>query len=437
MAGKAAPSGWVYAAVAVSLFVAGYGVGGRVGRPGGPNIYTPRAQHARVLVPPEFFNSIELPENSLVASVYSLPGLLKDPPAGPRHATFAGLYDVLIEKTDMAIPSGMLAKLQAAGKDPNSFRSQSIVSIFDLVRPGESIAHNKLRAQRFGNAAAGSDRQAIEEHFDALKCKQPDFCDVVNLVGAETWGRLEDKGAVTGSNMAKLGMNHGLVIAKNTFQPMRLTESDFVAMFEVTMAWFDRSYAANKAAKFPVMCCDTMFKGGASQLHPHFQVFLRQKHYSSKWEGISNAAYTYRRPDGSGSAGAYYMDTVATHVWLGLAIGRVASFVSYVPLTAASGGEIIIMGQGSGADIGRIFHKTLEAAYTALGWTAVSTSCAFPSMDPGSEGIPVTMCRLLQRQKYSSEVNDISANELLATTSVSSDAFELARQLRTHFKGER
>ena len=44
MAGKAAPSGWVYAAVAVSLFVAGYGVGGRVGRPGGPNIYTPRAQ---------------------------------------------------------------------------------------------------------------------------------------------------------------------------------------------------------------------------------------------------------------------------------------------------------------------------------------------------------------------------------------------------------
>ena len=53
---------------------------------------------------------------------------------------------------------------------------------------------------------------------------------------------------------------------------MRLTKEDYAGMFGAAAEWFAKSHIANKQAMFPVICYDTMYKGGASQLHPHFQV---------------------------------------------------------------------------------------------------------------------------------------------------------------------
>ena len=45
-------------------------------------------------------------------------------------------------------------------------------------------------------------------------------------------------------------------------------------------------------------------------------------------------------------------------------------------------------------------------------------------------GIGVTYCRLVERAGFHAGASDVSANELLATPSISSDAFALARELR-------
>lgn len=97
----------------------------------------------------EEFAQLDLPRTQRLQSVYGLPELLKTPTESDQHQILANLYDVVIEQSSLVIPPGMLAKMAETGKDSAAFSSQTIVSIFDLSHPDNSVAHNKLRYVRY------------------------------------------------------------------------------------------------------------------------------------------------------------------------------------------------------------------------------------------------------------------------------------------------
>ena len=84
-------------------------------------------------------------------------------------------------------------------------------------------------------------------------------------------------------------------------------------------------------------------------------------------------------------------------------------------------------------ELGAVFHSVLSAAQSALGWDAISASCALPPMDAAlaaRAGMP-RVCRIVSRGRYGALVSDVSANELFETPVVSVDLFEAARKMRT------
>jgi len=365
--------------------------------------------------------------------------LVNSPRASIRYMTLRALYDIDVERATMKVPPGMAAKLKEAGKSVSDFETQSIVSIADLVRPQESVAHNRLRSQRFGNTMDGtSGRDEVTKHFESQKCTPKDFCEVESFVGAEQWGRLHNEKAITGSNMAKIAGNHGLIITTSTFQPMMMSADDYRSQFELSYRWFEKSHQLDPSSMLPTICFDSMFRGGASMLHPHFQVFLHKKRYSGKFEALLQAAIRYGQDthtphDKFDGPLKYFTDLISTHCWLGLCFAKNRSFVAFVPLTAATGLEIDIVGSGSHKELSDMFHHTVEAAYLQLGWTAMSVACALPAMKPAVVGFPVTFCRIVMRGSFTAHSSDVSANELFATTSVSTDVFVAAHNLRMYF----
>ena len=114
-------------------------------------------------------------------------------------------------------------------------------------------------------------------------------------------------------------------------------------------------------------------------------------------------------------------------------------------MTSATGLEIVLLSGGGGsASLARLFHDVLSVCYHSLGWTQISASCMLPPLGKAPRGLSAeerleanatpTMCRLVTRGSYFSHTNDVSANELFATTIVGNDIFEVANVLRVELR---
>ena len=170
-------------------------------------------------------------------------------------------------------------------------------------------------------------------------------------------------------------------------------------------------------ATFPTMSFDLLPNGGASQTHPHVQPHLVARRYPGKWEayrraaglesprdllaalslsptralesrtatGVAACAYAARHGGAS-----LYADVARLHAHLGLVVRRTRHFVAFVALTSAgSGPQIELLGDAAPSsgeaaaaalaeELGGLLHEVLSAAQQALGWDAISASCAFP-----------------------------------------------------------
>ena len=345
------------------------------------------------------------------------------------------------------------AGLEAQGRDARAFEDQVTVGISSRFLPGESLAFNRVRAQRFGGdgdtnssgASLRKDPEGLVEELRSLPCQLPtasDFCAPMERTMADARvGYLSNDDAVGFANMGRLTAHHGVVATRHFVNPLRLGRADVVAMFTLTHEWFLRTSAEYPTdAQFPSVTFDLLHSGGASQTHPHMQPHLAASRYPGKWEAMRLAACDYadRR------ARSLFMDVALVHAHLGLVIRRTDHFVAFVALTSVSAGiQIDIMGDARvsngkrGAanlnrELGGIFYDVLAAAQLSLGWEGSSASCVFPPMDPfvAKRASMPRLCRLVSRGLYSATVSDVSSNELFETPAVSTDLFVAAASLR-------
>ena len=348
-----------------------------------------------------------------------------------------------------SVPVSPPAGLKAQGRVARHFETQVVVVISSRVLPGESLAFNRVRSQRFGSSDSGGGSAAspagLAEELLRLPCHLPtssDFCAPANLTMADDRvGYLTSHDAVAFANMGRLTALHGVVASRRFADPLHLTRSDVVGMVELCHRWFVRTKAAYPhQAQFPSLTFDLLRNGGASQTHPHMQPHLVASRYPGKWEAMRLAACEYaERWERS-----YFIDVASVHAHLGLVVRRTAHFVAFVALTSVgAGAQIDIVGDGrltsgdAGAEdlareLGGIFHDVLDAAVSALGWEGSSASCAFPPMDSAvaTRSRMPRVCRLVSRGRYGATVSDISANELFETPAVSVDLFEAADSMR-------
>jgi len=392
-------------------------------------------------------------------STYDLPPLLarESGDLSPRQRLLQRIYLAEHSEGHLTLPEGMRRKLLDVGKDPTAVATQRIVNVINTYLPHETASHNAVRKQRFGNQVdAGTDADKVAADVDRLhNCRgavedlhQPDFCFPKNYVAVDsdsTGGEyLEGEHAIVGANMGAYTASHALVIAKKTSNPMLLTAAEYTDMFALAQRFFSRAHKRFPRRRFPVITYDTMHGGGASQIHPHFHLQVLARWYPGKWEAMQRAAVRYSAEAGGRN---YYSDLFAAHASVGLAFAggveyRAGGFVS---MTAATGLELVLMsGEGGSAAFAQLYHAVLSVCYGSLGWTQISSSCMLPPLPAGGDqqsgpGLSAsstspTMCRMVTRGGYFSAVSDVSANELLATTIVGSDIFEVARIVRAELQ---
>lgn len=361
----------------------------------------------------------------------------------------------------------MQRKLQMSGRDPSAFVQQISIYVSSRFLPFESLAFNRVRAQRFGGGGGGggvhghSLPAAIAEkrsgNLDAdmaqLRCGMPgasDFCDPQNRTLADDRvGYLFNDYAVAFSNMGRLNPLHGVIATRDFASPLHLSRSEVVGMFSLAHDWFARSreaHASDSPLFYPTFTWDLLRNGGASQAHPHIQPHLGTARYPGRWEAYRLAACQYSHAHAGSSL---FADVATVHSQLGLIVRRTSHVIAFVSLTSVAAGPMIeLIADRDGADeaalvseLGAVFHEVVQAAQAALGWEGFSSSCAFPPMAsaraagdaPSSVtgGLP-RICRVVPRGRYDALVSDLSANELFETPSVSIDLFEAARRMRQH-----
>eukprot|EP00936_MAST-01D_sp_MAST-1D-sp1_P000451 g451.t1 len=391
-------------------------------------------------------------------NTYELPQLLARASAGlsPGQKLLQRIYRAKMSEAHLILPQGMQLKLDAAGADAKRVAAQHIVNVINVYLPHETSSYNKVRKQRFGNTVdASSDMAKVLEDINTLhNCtdggKQLDFCFPKNYVALDsdtTPGQyVEGPRAIIGANMGAYTGSHALVITKHTANPMLLTLADYTDMFALTRRFVSLAHARFPRRRFAAITFDTLHGGGASQVHPHFQVWVMAGWYPGKWEAMQQAARRYNER----TKGNYYTDVFAAHAAVGLAfagtpganfLGNAADVGGFVSITSATGLEIVLMSSDGGSDsLAQLLHNVLHVCYSSLGWTQISMSCMFPPSGRDPQRLTVQereesnatpfMCRLVTRGAYFSHTNDVSANELFATTIVGNDIFEVANVLR-------
>ena len=406
-----------------------------------------------------------------IATLDDLPKFLADEHAdadvAARVRRVRELYYVSADVSHVSFPPAMVEKMKAKGHDLDAFAKQQSVLIQNALLPHETLTYNAVRAHRFGpsRAADNSEREKLLKELDAQKCQPPDLCNVPAMTatnpavrgGTVSWagvtthpdgdggGHLENSHAITFSNMGHNAGMHAVIVAKRAWNPLRLSVRDFEGLFALTRTYFVEAHRGDPQAVYPSFIFDSLRNGGASQMHPHFQGQLHKHRYTGRWEAWRRAASTYRAAHGGQRD--YFQDVVDAHAFLGLAFAKTAHFVAYVSLTAATSVEVVLVGDAAGVmeadagtqrmhELGRIFHATFRAAYSALEWDGVSSACAFPPVrgarsggGGGGGGLPV-VCRIAPRGSYYGTINDVSANELFGNTVAMGDIFSIARELR-------
>jgi hypothetical protein len=387
------------------------------------------------------------------------------------------MFSVSCTDSTSRVPSAMRLRFEEHGRNVSQFVRQRSVSVWSKALPAEGLAFNRVRAQRFMTTGSSSAQahappathaaELLAQRWDKLSCPtSSDFCDPAALTMEDArLGHLRSDEAYAFANMGRLTALHGVVSSRRTTNPLRLTRRDVSGMFVMAHEWFEaaRTHYPDEA-QLPTLTFDLLHAGGASQLHPHLQPHLYRERYPGKWEATRLAACAHGRAHGA----SYYDELAAVHAHLGLVVARTAHCVAFVGLTSSgTSPEFSILGDGAShgqplmhgrraleEELGGLLHDLLRAAWVALGWTAMSSSCAFPPMDSradgagsasdgggnggggGGGGLP-RYCKLVGRSRGGEEdaVSDISANELFEAPSVSHDVFEAAARIREHLGG--
>jgi hypothetical protein len=178
-----------------------------------------------------------------------------------------------------------------------------------------------------------------------------------------------------------------------------------------------------------------MGKAGASQVHPHIQMFLGSGYYPGKFGELDDAGKRYQ----SATGGNYLQDIVDLHIALGLGFKHKSAAV-IVPINPTKDREIWVIGKDNIYDWAWLYFISFRAYIEELkvfcfsqGMALPTSVIAQPQDSVFSKSSDLMIVKMGARGDCTSPYNDVSSLELYTVNSISTDYFEtIAAVKRTY-----
>lgn len=322
--------------------------------------------------------------------------------------------------------TGWSATEQAMGAPRDAVENQVLVFIRDRFLGNEAVV-NALRSRRFATPAQMDAAMPHTAESELLDCR---WCGAWHVRNAGLWAdqwcqaRSKDLRVGTRPNWARQSLVSGLVFGDERMHRLdRLTEPDFVSLFETAQGYIERSLRHYPRAGYFIVFLNAGPKSAGSVEHAHLQVVGRERSHFAYPETIAG-----RCPSD------YWSRLGEVHRELGLAVsdGDCAAWANLAPVKERDVTAISETLTGGARFVYRIW-KTLAAQGTKDFSLAAILSPAYLAQECPERFArwPNVVWRFVDRGDPQVRHGDIGTMELFGSSVVGTDPFEVARWLKS------
>ena len=338
---------------------------------------------------------------------------------------FHRIFSVSTAKGCLRPPATMLPWIEQHFGSVDRVTEQKIIKVTNLVT-FEGAIFNSLRALR---PRQFEDRLRVEARL-LDKAKDDPLSKPLEDTPEDLFGRIKGKYCITASNIAKYDGLHGMIIFKD-FNPLKFSREEIIDYLDTGWKWAQKAHEFDPSAKYYFFLWNALKKAGASLAHGHAQVVLgRDRHYA-KIEALRQAAIHYKAENRSD----YFDDLYQAHLDLGLAVEKGGiRILAY--LTPIKEKEMMLLSSSLSDSFKERVYEVLACFRDCMHVTAFNMGIAVPplnSLPKGWENFPV-IARIVDRGYPWDGSSDFGTMELYAASIISSDPFQVARELKKTLK---
>ncbi len=354
--------------------------------------------------------------------ITSLEAVVGSLPAGEK-ALFRRIYRVTTAVGELRIPLSMRPWVKQQFGSVGAVTRQKIIKIANVITLEETL-FNRLRSSRPAEFKEGwsLEAQLADASEDDL------FSSPGDNTPEDLFGRVVGRHCITASNIAKYDGWHGMVIF-NDFHPLHFSREQVIDYIDVGWEWARRARVREPRAKYFFFMWNCLWRAGASINHGHAQVMLTRDRHYAKIERLRQAALNYKQNYGAN----YFTDLFQAHHSVGCAVVK-GGVKILAHLTPFKDNEVILLAEELNLSFKNMIYDVLACFRDRLGVNSFNLGLVTPPLAETEESwadFPVTAW-LVDRGDPGSRVSDIGGMEIYAASVVSSDPFELARELREY-----
>jgi len=334
---------------------------------------------------------------------------------------FQRIYTVTASVGELCPPQSMEPWVRQQFGSIDAVTRQKIVRVTNMITY-EGALFNRLRAFR---PIEAKEKETIDVHL-VNASKDDLFGYPEENTPKDLFGRVVGKHCITASNITKYDGLHGLVIF-NDFNPLNFSREQVIDYIDVAQEWAKRAQARQPEAKYFFFVWNCLWRAGASIYHGHAQVMLTSARHYAKIEGLRRAALSYKQDYGSN----YFGDLFQVHHSIGCAVEK-EGVKLLAHLTPFKDNEVILIAEELNLSLKERIYEVLACLRDRVGVTSFNLVMVTPPLsetEESWEGFPVIVW-VIDRGDPNSRASDVGGMEIYASSVVSSDPFELARQLR-------
>ena len=347
------------------------------------------------------------------------------------------IYRVEVSGTDVKVPASMVELVRdkwfgGDGELYKKFEHPRVIIVTDRFTSQTSTI-NPLRAMR-PKPSGQEEERAVRDIIEKSK-SGCNFCNDKQTL-EDTFGRVywEKSHIFTAENAFRFYDYTGMVIPGDIHDFMKIDAQTFETMLTYSaVTWFGNVHERHPEKTHPVLLWDVLGKAGASQIHPHIQMFLGSGFYPGKMGELDDAGRRYK----SATGGNYLQDIIDLHVALGLGFKHKSAAV-IVPINPTKDREIWVIGSDSIFDWAWLYFISFRAYIEELKVYCFSQGMALPTSEIAPSNLfresgELMIVKMGARGDCTSPYNDVSSLELYSINSISTDYYEtIAAVYRTY-----
>jgi hypothetical protein len=209
--------------------------------------------------------------------------------------------------------------------------------------------------------------------------------------------------------------------------PLAFDREKIIDYLDTGWKWAQKANKFDPSAKYYFFLWNSLKKAGASLGHGHAQVVLSRDHHYAKIEALRHAALHYKAENRSD----YFDDLYQVHLDLGLGLEKDGIRV-LAYLTPIKEKETMLLSPGLNHSFKERLYEVLACFRDCMHVTAFNVGIATPplnSLPKGWKDFPV-IARIVDRGYPWDGSSDFGTMELYAASIISSDPFQVARELK-------